>query len=225
MISPMCSTRPRTLLSHLSADQTVIEHTTPLILGSSSPRRRQILETLSIPIRVIPAEADEIHRDGESPEEYLQRIVLDKLKSAAARVGTNPCGGLLVADTIVLRQRRILGKPKDLEDACRTLHALSGKAHEVHTRFAIAVPTNLSVPIHQQTVCTTVHFRSLTDDEIIRYATSGEGMDKAGAYAAQGLGSFAVERIDGSFSNVVGLPTCEVVLALLQTRLLLSFPP
>ena len=203
----------------------MIHHSTPLVLGSGSPRRREILQTLSIPIRVIPGQADEDVHEGEAPATYLQRVVLEKLRDVAARLDGAPFGGLLVADTVVLLDDHILGKPADEAEACRMLRGLSGRAHEVHTRFAIASPDNPSLPVHEQTVRTVVTFRALSDAEVARYAASGEGLDKAGAYAAQGLGSFAVERIEGSYPNVVGLPACEVVVALRRAGLLQAFPP
>ncbi len=203
----------------------MIHHTTPLVLGSGSPRRREILQTLSIPIRVVPGQADEDVHDGEAPAPYLQRVVLEKLRDVAARLGSEPFGGLLVADTVVLLEDRILGKPTDESDARRMLRGLSGRAHEVHTRFAIALPEEPGVAVHEETVRTVVTFRALSEEEIARYAASGEGLDKAGAYAAQGLGSFAVARIEGSYPNVVGLPACEVVVALRRTGLLRAYPP
>lgn len=202
----------------------MIDPAAPLILGSGSPRRRQILQTLQIPIRVIPGEAEEEVLAGESPERYLERVVLEKMRDVAWRSRDVVCAGLLVADTIVLLEARILGKPSDEAEACRMLQSLSGRRHEVWTRFAVAAAGDLTVPVHAQTVRSGVHFRTLTQAEIARYAASGEGLDKAGAYAVQGLGSFAVERVDGSYPNVVGLPACEVVTALLRTGLLNGFP-
>ena len=101
---------------------------------------------------------------------------------------------------------------------------LSGREHEVWTRFAVARPEAPSEPAHEETVQTRVAFRTLSDEEVARYAATGEGMDKAGAYAIQGLGAFAVLGIRGSYTNVVGLPACEVVLALVRLGLLPDFP-
>ena len=225
----MCSTRPNAAppysTRHTPLDRHVIDNSSPLVLGSGSPRRRQILETLGIPVRVFPGEADETIRAGESPDRYLARVVLEKLYSVARLFDGQPRGGLLVADTIVLLDDQILGKPTDETDARSMLRSLSGRRHEVWTRFALAAPHALTEPVHEQTVRTGVHFRALTDGEVERYAASGEGLDKAGAYAVQGIGSFAVEKVDGSYPNVVGLPACEVVSALLRTGLLSAFPP
>ena len=202
----------------------MIDSTTPLVLGSGSPRRRRILETLRIPIRVLPGHADESVHPSETPAAYLQRVVVEKLRSVADLCSQDPGGGLLVADTVVVLDDDILGKPEDDADARRMLATLSGKRHEVWTRFALASPNAPSQPVHQETVRSGVFFRTLRDDEMRRYVASGEGRDKAGAYAVQGLGSFAVERIDGSYPNVVGLPACEVVSALLSSNLLGAFP-
>ena len=134
---------------------------------------------------------------------------------------------MLVADTIVLIDDRILGKPLDLREAERMLSELSARSHEVRTRFAIGranVERGGADLLHEETVSTRVWFRSLDASEIARYAATGEGLDKAGAYAIQGIGSFAVTRIDGSYSNVVGLPVCEVVVALKRLGLLGPFP-
>lgn len=212
----------------------MIDDAHPLLLGSGSPRRREILTTLGLPLRVAAAEVDEAGRPDEGAIAYLQRVTLAKL--AAARrlhqaVGT---GAILVADTSVILDDSILGKPRDEADARAMLRALSGREHQVWTRFAIAGGgqadlTPAAVPgraeaLHAETVVTRVRFRELDEDEVASYAATGEGLDKAGAYAIQGVGAFAVARIDGSYSNVVGLPACEVVAALRATGLLARFP-
>ena len=202
----------------------MIASSTPLLLGSASPRRREILTTLRIPIAIAPANADETPRDGEDADAYLVRVVRDKLASVARFAKGHAAGALLVADTLVLLDRVILGKPADVADAASMLRRLSGRAHEVWTRFAIARPEQPDVPAHEQTVRTRVVFRSLDEGEVAAYAASGEGLDKAGAYAVQGLGSFAVESVEGSYPNVVGLPACEVVVALKRLGLLPRFP-
>lgn len=202
----------------------MIDAPTPLVLGSGSPRRRRILETLRIPIVVIPGEADEALHPAESPSQYLERVVREKLRDVARRAAGVRCAGLLVADTTVIADDEILVKPEDEPDARRMLRRLSGRRHEVWTRFALSAAGALDMAVHEQTVRTGVHFRQLSDEEVRRYAASGEGMDKAGAYAVQGLGSFAVERVEGSYPNVVGLPSCEVVSALLRAGLLSTFP-
>jgi septum formation protein len=203
----------------------VIDQDYPLVLGSKSPRRREMLQTLGIPLRVVPADVDERLLTAERPAWYLERIVADKYRAAAAASQGIDLGALLVADTIVLLDAEILGKPASESEAEGMLSRLSGRSHEVWTRFAVGCPVGgKGEALHAETVSSTVSFRRLLPDEIRGYAKSGEGLDKAGAYAVQGLGSFAVARIEGSYSNVVGLPVCEVVLALRRTGLLGRFP-
>lgn len=196
----------------------------PILLGSASPRRREILATLGLPIRVVSASVDEASRAGEGPAAYVDRIALAKLEAIARTADVAGAGAVLVADTAVILGTTILGKPRDEADARAMIAALSGRDHEVWTRFAIAAPAAPARAVHAETVRTKVVFRALADDEIDGYAASGEGLDKAGAYAIQGLGGFAVARIEGSYSNVVGLPACEVVAALRRAGLLTRFP-
>jgi septum formation protein len=200
----------------------MIDEIRPLLLGSGSPRRREILTTLGLPLRVVSLDVDERMRAGESAAAYLERIALDKLAHAAAHAAG--CGGVLVADTSVIVDGSVLGKPASNEEARAMIAALSGRDHEVWTRFAIASGSDPSVALHAETVSTRVTFRALEDDEIDAYAATGEGLDKAGAYAIQGIGAFAVSRIEGSYSNVVGLPACEVITALRRVGLLGRFP-
>lgn len=204
----------------------MIDLANPLLLGSGSPRRREILTALGIPIRVAGVDVDETVRPGEGPDDYLARIVTDKLAAAVAlpRVQEWQVAAVLVADTSVIVDGVPVGKPGNAAGARVMLRALSGRAHEVWTRFAVAALPTTSVGAVAETVRTRVWFRALDDAEIAAYADTGEGLDKAGAYAIQGIGAFAVERIEGSYSNVVGLPACEVVLALKRARLLGVFP-
>lgn len=203
----------------------MIDDACPLVLGSLSPRRREILATLRLPFVVASAHVDEDVRGGETPDAYLARIVCAKL-AAVARVAPSHGRALLVADTVVIVDGAILGKPRDRADAERMIASLSGREHEVATRFAVSDlrAPDPGAPIHEETVRTKVTFRELTEDEIRRYVATGEGDDKAGAYAVQGLGSFAVSRIEGSYPNVVGLPACEVVVALKRLGLLGAYP-
>jgi septum formation protein len=202
----------------------VITQTTPLILGSASPRRRDLLTTLGLPLRIVPGAADEAVRAEERPEEYLERVVAEKLVSVASRLEHRGAGAVLVADTIVVLGETILGKPVDEADARRLVRQLVGRTHVVCTRFAVAAPgapTKIGVA---RTVRTRVVMRAATAEEVERYAATGEGLDKAGAYAVQGIGSMFVERLEGSYTNVVGLPVCEVVVALQSLGLLGDFP-
>jgi septum formation protein len=190
--------------------------TVPLILGSGSPRRREILDTLRIPYVVHKAEADESRVPGETPDAYLERVVLAKL--AAVRATLPPSLAVagrivLVADTAVVFGHDILGKPGAATEAAAMVERLSGNTHEVRTRFALADAVQGDV-LHGQTVVSRVRFRSMAPEEIRAYAASGEGLDKAGGYAVQGLGSAYVAHLEGSYTGVVGLPACELVEAL-----------
>ena len=200
----------------------------PLLLGSASPRRKALLETLGIPLVVIAVDADERRREGERPDAYLERVTFDKLERACADTRAASASAVLVADTVVLVDDEILGKPAGTDDAIAMLTRLSGRAHEVRTRFQLGRPKGATgsvvTTLHAETVSTRVHFRTLERDEIARYVATGEGLDKAGSYAVQGIGSFAVQRIEGSYANVVGLPVCEVVVALKRAGLLAAFP-
>lgn len=199
----------------------------PLILGSASPRRREILTHLGVPIRVLPADVPEEALAGESPVAYLERIVRDKLRGVLARLRAeapvDAVSGVLVADTIVLLGDRVLGKPRDVAEAVELLTALCGREHRVFTRYALSRAVDAS-PLVERSVESRVWLREASGEEIARYAGTGEGLDKAGAYAVQGVGAFLVRRIEGSYGNVVGLPACEVVEDLLKTGLLERFP-
>jgi septum formation protein len=204
----------------------VISSAAPLGLGSASPRRKDLLDRLGIPLFVVSVDVDERRAPGESPSRYLERVTRAKLERVAADERASVASVILTADTIVLLDDEILGKPEDSSRAQEMLSRLSGRAHEVRTRFALGWPkgSGTTDPIHAETVSTRVEFRALDEEEIMRYVASGEGADKAGAYAIQGIGSFAVSRIEGSYSNVVGLPVCEVVLALQHHGFLGAFP-
>ena len=137
-----------------------------------------------------------------------------KLSAVCREAEIGPAQAVLVADTSVIDQGSILGKPADVAEADAMIARLAGRTHEVWTRFAISAPEKVGRVLHEETVITRVTFRALTPARIRAYAESGEGMDKAGAYAVQGLGAGLVARIDGSYTNVVGLPACEVLVAL-----------
>jgi septum formation protein len=202
-----------------------ISATCPLCLGSASPRRRELLLGLRVPIRVVTADIDEACMEVEAPLAYLERVVLDKLQAVARRSDEiRGCAALLVADTIVRIEDRIIGKPRDIEDALALLRMLSGRDHVVHTRYAVASLEDVSRPIVERTVTSRVFLRAAPDHVLGRYAATREGLDKAGGYAAQGIGAFLVERIEGSYPNVVGLPVCEVIADLMAAGLLEDFP-
>jgi septum formation protein len=201
----------------------MISAETPLLLGSASPRRRDLLRGLGLQIRVEPADIPEHVAPSELPLDYVRRIVEEKLSAVAARAA-GAFAAVLVADTVVVLDGDILGKPSDVTDAARLLGRLVGRTHTVYTRYAISLPRAPQQSRIARTVATEVSLRAATAQEITRYAESEEGLDKAGAYAAQGLGAFLIERIAGSYSNVVGLPACEVVLDLQALGLLGPFP-
>jgi septum formation protein len=171
----------------------------------------------------LPADIPEHVEAGEEPLSYVSRIVEEKLGAVVARA-TPPFSAVLVADTIVVIDGDVLGKPSDVADAERLLRRIAGRTHTVYTRYALSRADAPDAIKLARTVATEVTLRSASDDELRRYAASGEGLDKAGAYAAQGLGAFLIERIAGSYSNVVGLPACEVVLDLRELGLIGQFP-
>lgn len=182
------------------------------MLASGSPRRRQILSEAGIEFVVIPPRIDEAPRPGEAPVDLATRLAREKALSVAREVG--PKGGLVLgADTIVVLGERVLGKPSDAEDAVAMLRALTGECHSVITAIAVADPLRLEA--RARAVVSRVTMRSADDDEIRDYAASGEGLDKAGAYALQGEGGRRfVTSVEGSESNVIGLPleeTCSLL--------------
>ncbi len=169
-----------------------------LVLASQSPRRAELLRSAGIEFEVRPVILDETPLPDEDPEAHVKRLAQQKAKSAVAREDQIVLG----ADTVVVIDGEILGKPANGADADRMLRLLSGRKHEVLT--GVCLKTGARVVTDWAT--TRVWFLQLSDDEIEEYVKSGEPLDKAGAYAIQGLASKFIERIDGSYSNVVGLP-------------------
>ena len=178
-----------------------------LVLASASPRRAELLKAAGILFDVMPADVDETLDVEESPDGYVRRIAQTKAEVIAARVTGRP---VLAADTVVLVDNTILGKPADPADARRMLRLLSGRGHMVLTGVCLINPRAASGRVQTSTTRTKVEFAGLTDAEIDWYVASAEPMDKAGAYAVQGLGSRFVTAIEGSYSNVVGLPVALV---------------
>jgi len=172
-----------------------------IILASNSPRRKELLRQIGLDFRVDPADVDERILPGESPEEYAVRVALDKARVAAARAGT---GIVIAADTIVVLDDKILGKPADTGDAERMLMMLSGNEHRVIT--GLVVMDAATGKVLTRTSITRVWFRKLAPLEITSYVASGEPLDKAGAYGIQECGALLVDKIDGCYCNVVGLP-------------------
>lgn len=179
-----------------------------LILASGSPRRRQLLGQLGIPLQVEPPDVDEIDLPGEGAESYVLRVARKKGQAIAV---TRPGRVVLAADTAVVVDGRLFGKPGSEAQARQMLGELSGRGHEVVTGVFAAGPEGEAA----LAVTTRVRFRSLSAEEIAWYVSTGEPMDKAGGYAIQDRGGAFVAAIEGSYSNVVGLPLAES-LALLE---------
>ncbi|MFA7256009.1 MAG: Maf family protein [Kiritimatiellales bacterium] len=174
-----------------------------LILASTSPRRAELLKSANLAFEVIRPESDEKLHAGETPVEYAVRTAREKAESIQIASGTVVLG----ADTVVSAEGHILGKPEDADDAKAMLRLLSGKLHEVITGVCLH-SAGKTVCFH---VTTAVLFRDLSEKEIAAYVATGNPLDKAGAYAIQNGAAGMVRRIDGSYSNVVGLPLCEVI--------------
>lgn len=171
-----------------------------LILASSSPRRQELLREAGIIFQAHPPHLNEEQYPGEPPLEYASRLSREKAQAVAQHY---PQGYVLGADTIVVIDGEVLGKPQDAEDAERMLRVLSGRGHKVSTAVTVVTPAGET---ETRSTTTKVYFRELTEDEIRQYVAGGEPMDKAGAYAIQGGASRWANRIEGEYSNVVGLP-------------------
>jgi septum formation protein len=175
--------------------------TRPLVLASASPRRQALLRTLGLRFEVDPAQVDETIEDDTDIAALVCRLADHK----ASHVALRHKGALLIAaDTLVSLDGRILGKPVDADDACAMLRRLSGRGHRVYTGLSV-LDTDTNT-IWRDVVETDVYFRDLSDAEIELYVASGEPLDKAGAYGAQGLGATLIDRIHGDYFNVIGLP-------------------
>ena len=177
---------------------------TPLILASGSPRRHELLGHLGIPFQIIISDIAETIAPDLPPEEQAIALAEQKARAVASGIET---GIVLGADTIVVLDGKLLGKPDNDADAIDMLRLLSGRDHRVVT--GIAVIDAASGSLRSSAVSSVVRFRTLSDDDIRAYVATGEPRDKAGAYAIQGLGAELVSDLEGCFSNVVGLPLCE----------------
>jgi septum formation protein len=187
-----------------------------LILASASPRRAELLSSAGIAFDVLPAHVDETVRAGESPQAYVRRLAEAKALTVALAA---PDRSVLGADTIVVVDSLILGKPRDAEDAKRMLRLLSGRSHHVITAVSLCLnDTALSTEVEM----TRVEFAHLDKAEIDWYVATGEPAGKAGGYAIQGLASRFVKRIEGSYANVVGLPVALVYAMCTRAGILLS---
>jgi septum formation protein len=182
-----------------------------LILASQSPRRRYLLEQAGLRFSVIPSSVDEDAIELTEPAAYVKTLAQAKAEAVAREY---PESWVIGADTVVTIDSAILGKPGDPEEARRMLEQLGGQSHDVYTGYAIVCKERrLTVT---KAIRTDVKFKELNAKEIEWYIQTGEPFDKAGAYAIQGMGTFLVRRINGSYTNVVGLPVCEVIEDLLS---------
>jgi septum formation protein len=194
-----------------------------LILASASPRRAELLTAAGIPFEVRPASVDESVHPGEDARRYALRVATEKARAALPSSAGRP---VLAADTVVVIDGQILGKPVDIHDAKRMLRLLSGRTHEVLTAVVVVPAPNGDGSgdrtIEAQVEVTAVEFAKLDNTEIDWYVETGEPSDKAGAYAIQGGASRFVTRIQGSYSNVVGLPVGLVYAMCSRAGILLS---
>lgn len=176
-----------------------------ILLASRSPRRRVLLDQIGIPHQVVSVRVDETPHPGEAPAEYVIRLALAKAEAGVQKSGRRSCRPVLAADTAVVVNNRILGKPADRDHALAMLEQLSGRSHRVLTGVALAwdghCRSRLSV--------SHVGFRAIGREEALAYWASGEPVDKAGGYAIQGLGALFIERLEGSYSGIMGLPLFE----------------
>jgi septum formation protein len=177
-----------------------------VVLASASPRRHELLGMIGIAHEVDPADIDESVRAGESDTDYALRLATEKGVAVAAR---HPDALVIAADTVVVVDGRIFGKPVDGADACRMLRVLSGRTHVVHT--AVAVVRDAGRRVESEVESTRVTFRALDDGEVAAYVATGEPMDKAGAYGIQGYGATIVERVEGDYFTVMGLALRQLV--------------
>jgi septum formation protein len=177
-----------------------------VILASQSPRRRDLLTLVGIAHEVRPADVDESVRPGEAPDAYVRRLAAEKARAVADVVG-DPAAAVLAADTTVVVDGEILGKPGDAAEARAMVRRLSGRTHEVFTGMAVARGGRRADAVERVSVT----FRALADGEVAAYVATGEPMDKAGAYGIQGYGATLVERIDGDYFAVMGLSLVRAV--------------
>ncbi|MBF0225539.1 MAG: septum formation inhibitor Maf [Desulfobacterales bacterium] len=191
-------------------------NTNPIILASQSPRRKSLLLEAGLNFSIIPSNVDEYKLEKCEPEKYVKILAEAKAQDIAKQ---NPGSWVIGADTIVLINNDILGKPSSKEDAYSMLKRLSGNSHKVLTGFCICCMDRNR--LYAETVTSNVIFKNLTETEINWYLETGEPFDKAGAYAVQGLGSFFIKKINGSYTNVVGLPICELMDFLIKENIVI----
>ena len=183
------------------------------ILASSSPRRKDLLKSLGFEFDVIPASVDESMRKSESPMEHSYRLAREKARNVAKRY---PEKWVIAADTIVIIDGKILGKPKSEAEAFEMFKRISGRVHTVITAFCILKQEGPTYENHAESKVKIAH---LADEEIRWYISTGEPLDKAGAYGAQGIGAMFIKKINGSYTNVVGLPLAELIEGMKKLKL------
>ncbi len=189
-----------------------------IVLASASPRRKELMEQFcGKDLVIFPAEGEEVVSDNVGPGETVEALARGKAQEVAARLRAEGAGNrediVIGADTIVWHEGRIFGKPHSREEAAAMLRSLSGCTHEVYTGVSL-IYGDRELTEHEKTAVT---FRVMTEKEILDYIATGEPMDKAGAYGAQGLGALFVSSIEGDFFNVIGLPLCRLGLMLKKT--------
>jgi septum formation protein len=191
-----------------------------LILASASPRRRELLERLGLVLRVEPIDLDETPAAGEAARPYAARLAREKGAAAVARLGGDD-PAVLAADTVVVLQGEIFGKPRDRTEAAAVLRRLAGRRHDVVSAYAV----HFRGALVERAVTTTVSFRLLAPEEIDAYVDSGEWQGKAGGYAIQGVAAVFASEVRGSLTNVIGLPLAEVIADLRALEALPRYPP
>jgi len=196
-----------------------IDKNNPLVLASISPRRKELLTQIGIPYESVESGIEETAHGMLSPVDLSCRIAVCKAESVQHLY---PQRWILGADTIVVLKNRIFGKPRDIRECREMLFSLNGKTHKVITGFCLADPNGLAV--HVEAVTTRVKVKKMSEAEIEAYIKTGEPFGKAGGYAIQAIGSFMIEHIEGSYTNVVGLPVYEAVNAMITCGALRGFP-
>jgi len=196
----------------------LISSENPLILASDSPRRRDILTQLRIPFRQVSSNSEEKKAAGDP----MKDVCLIAERKAMAVRPSEPSSWIMAADTVVVLGDNVMGKPTDAREAFAMLTNLGGKSHRVITGLCILSPIGTRALC--DSVVTEVRFRDIAESEINAYIATGEPFGKAGAYAIQGIGAFMVEGITGSYTNVVGLPACVLVKALIEEGAIAQFP-
>ncbi len=201
----MCAT------NHLKRPR-ILRDLKPLVLASKSPRRQELLAGLGLEFEVYPSRLTEPPAQGQQPEDYVSLLAGLKARSVSPLF---PHAGIIAADTVVVCEGKILGKPRNKNEARAMLQRLSGRTHKVFTGYAILYQSQL----YTRSVRTEVLFKKLKAVEIEAYLATGEPMDKAGAYAIQGIASYMIKAVRGSVTNVIGLPLSELVEDLLRLGL------